>query len=255
MPTKFLTTGQAAERCAVTPDAVLRWIRSGRLTARRTAGGHHRIDARDLERLMEGSEARARNHALTQVGARHFRYCWEYNWEGGLHENCSECIVYRLRAQRCYEMANLAPDVRPSMTFCDSSCEDCDYYRHVQAERTNVLVVTDDKKAHAALEQGPAAEGFNLQITDCEYTCSLLVDTFRPDFVVVDCSLGPDMASDMRYHLAEDPRIPFVRIILAAGEDDATDACRDEVFAILDKPFQVEDISECIRGVPSGGGD
>ena len=33
---RFLTTGQAAELCSVTPDTVLKWIRSGRLAAART---------------------------------------------------------------------------------------------------------------------------------------------------------------------------------------------------------------------------
>ncbi len=248
---ELLTTGQAAKRCGVTPDTVLKWIRTGRLPALRTAGGHHRVDAEDLDRMIgvlkEPSEE-------TEIGDRpgggQFRYCWEYNWDEGLHEGCNDCTVYKLRAQRCYEMAKLSPEVRPSLTFCTTTCEQCDYFRHVQAQKTNVLVVTDDEDLSNALERTGAPEDFNVRIADCEYSCSLLVDSFRPDFVVVDCSLGPDLAARTRFHLSQDPRIPFVRIILAAGAEDPTDACKDEVFAILEKPFEVTDLAACVRGVP-----
>ena len=256
MAPQLLSTGQAAERCAVTPDAVLKWIRSGRLRARRTAGGHHRIDPRDLDEMIgtvqeqADEQLEAREPESEASLDRHFKYCWEYNWDEGLHDGCNDCIVYRLRAQRCYEMAKLAPEVRPSLTFCDSSCDDCDYYRHVQAQKTNVLVVTDDKRTVASLERAEQPEDLNVRVAECEYSCSLLVDAFRPDFVVVDCTLGPDLAARTRYHLSQDPRIPFVRIILAAGAEDPTDASKDEVFAILEKPFEVTDLAACVRGVP-----
>ncbi|MHC4663312.1 MAG: helix-turn-helix domain-containing protein, partial [Planctomycetota bacterium] len=56
MDQKYLTTGQAAIRCSVSPDTVLKWIRSGLLPARKTAGGHHRINERDLDRVLNQSE-------------------------------------------------------------------------------------------------------------------------------------------------------------------------------------------------------
>jgi excisionase family DNA binding protein len=250
----LLTTGQAAKRCGVTPDTVLKWIRTGRLDALRTAGGHHRITPEDLDRMIGLLKEPAVGAEVAEAPGGQFRYCWEYNWKDGLHEGCKDCIVYKLRAQRCYEMAKLSPQVRPSLTFCSNTCDECDYYRHVQAQKTNVLVVTDDGELTEALERSGAPEDFNVRIADCEYSCSLLVDSFRPDFVVVDCSLGPDLAARTRYHLSQDPRIPFVRIILAAGQDDPTDACKDEVFAILEKPFEVEDLAACVRGVPAEEG-
>jgi hypothetical protein len=183
---------------------------------------------------------------------RPFRYCWEHGWDEGQHQDCGECVVYHLRAQRCYEMAQLDPDARPSLSFCDGACEGCDFYRRIRGQKTNVLVVTDDKRLGATLELARPPEDFNVRVADCEYTCSLLVDSYRPDFVVVDCTLGPDLAAQIRYHLAQDPRIPFVRIILAAGRGDTTDACKDEVFAILGKPFGLKDVAACVRGVQRG---
>ena len=45
----LLTTGQAAKLCEVVPDTILKWIRKGRLRGTRTAGGHYRINPRDLQ--------------------------------------------------------------------------------------------------------------------------------------------------------------------------------------------------------------
>ena len=77
----FLSTGQAARLYSVTPDAVLKWIRSGRLPARRTAGGHHRIASQDLQSFV--SERPVSRPALVPSAPhRPFRYCWEHNGKG-----------------------------------------------------------------------------------------------------------------------------------------------------------------------------
>ena len=81
MNSRMLTTGQAARLCSVTPDTVLKWIRSGSLSARRTAGGHHRIDERDLERFLVPSDALEvipPEEASAEAPANGLmRYCWE----------------------------------------------------------------------------------------------------------------------------------------------------------------------------------
>lgn len=149
---KYLSTGQAATRCSVSPDTVLKWIRSGRLLARRTAGGHHRIDEEDLERLLEDSSPSDRVPE-SHEHQRRFQYCWEYNGSGQLLDECKKCPVYLMRAHRCYEVAKLAPEVGPPRTFCVESCEDCGFYRMVQGQRTNVLVVTDDAELTRKLRE------------------------------------------------------------------------------------------------------
>ena len=45
---KFLTTGQLAELYSVTPDAVLKWIKDGKISAIQTPGGHYRINMNDI---------------------------------------------------------------------------------------------------------------------------------------------------------------------------------------------------------------
>lgn len=245
---RYLSTGQAATRCSVSPDTVLKWIRAGLLPARRTAGGHNRIAETDLDQLLVD--------VMPSVGGpgappqrRQFRYCWEHNGNGKLLDGCRTCSVYLLRAQRCYDVARLAPAAAPPRTFCQKSCEDCDFYRVVQGQRTNVLVVTDDADLAGRLREAESEANFNLEIANCEYTCSAVINEFRPDFAVVDCSLGRRSSRDITDHLIADPRAPFVRVVLAGNEDEFPTECEEVVFARLERGFSIQDINACIEGI------
>jgi excisionase family DNA binding protein len=259
MANALLTTGQAAKLCSVTPDTILKWIRSGRLAAQRTPGGHHRIDRRDLATILrpvnDTRPTRRRNGVVPGQQVRPFQYCWEYYAAAGerLPARCIECLVYQTRAERCYEVARRAPDAGNAGTFCTVSCEDCGYYRNVHAQSTNVLIVSGDLVLTRLLRREALDASFNLEVTDCEYTTSARIDTFRPDFAIVDCGLGSERSRDICRHLSVDPRIPFVRIIMAAGPGEFPDHCEQDVLALLEKPFSINEITACIRGIPNGG--
>lgn len=45
---RFLTTGEVAQYCQVSPVTIFRWIREGKLPAHSTPGGHYRVRATDL---------------------------------------------------------------------------------------------------------------------------------------------------------------------------------------------------------------
>ena len=51
---KHISTGKAAKMLSVTPDAVLKWIKKGKIPARRTPGGHYRIPLDAVYRLANG---------------------------------------------------------------------------------------------------------------------------------------------------------------------------------------------------------
>lgn len=243
--TELITTGQAASLCSVTRNTIFKWIQSGHLVARRTAGGHHRIDRRDLERLMSFSGKSMKN--ADPVPARsQYRYCWEYNGNGKTQEECLNCAVYELRALRCYEVAKLAPDAHHPKVFCDQHCEDCEYFQEMHGKRANVLVVTDDQALSGELLVHADEAGFNLEITDCEYNCSAIIDHFKPDFVIIDSNLGIRVSQQMSNHIMKDPRIPYVRVIIAGGNDDFPNECDRKVFARMTRPFDISNITECI---------
>ena len=109
------------------------------------------------------------------------------------------------------------------------------------------VVVTDDPELTQKLKLEALSAPFNLEIADCEYQCSALVNDFRPDFAFVDCSIGKEATRDISFHLAEDPRIPFVRVILAGAEGDFPVECEQGVFARIERPFSIRDISQCVE--------
>ncbi len=249
MGSKLFSTGQAARACAVTPDTVLKWIKAGRVPATRTVGGHWRIDEDDIAVLKAVPQSPLRP-ATPAPARRHFLYCWEYNSEDGEPlPGCRDCVVYRTRAQRCYEVIKVAAELGHQRIFCKGTCETCDYYKRVHAQRTNVLVVSDNQILAALLKREAQSAAFNLEITVCEYTCSALVDTFRPDYVLVDCSLGLQRTQDICAHLLQDPRIPLVRVILAAKPGEFPKECDRVVFARIFKPFGIDDIAQCLEGI------
>jgi len=50
---RFFTTSEVANYCAVTNDGVLKWIKSGKLRAFSTPGGHYRVSAEDFRTFLE----------------------------------------------------------------------------------------------------------------------------------------------------------------------------------------------------------
>ena len=246
MSTRYLTTGQVADMLSVKSDTVLKWIRSGLLPARRTAGGHHRINQNDLEHLNrvfnKSHDIQPPPVALKKPSVQ---YCWEFYGKGSLPENCLGCAVYTLRAQRCYEVARQFPQADVLQSYCKKTCEDCEYYELVHEQNTNILVVTRDKKWAEDMTENADLLGINLQVADGGYSCSLLIADFRPDYAVIDCSIGPEV-SDISNNLALDPRIPKLRIILAGNECEFPKECDKKIFARMERPAGLFEIVQVI---------
>jgi excisionase family DNA binding protein len=252
MTEKLLTTGQAAKLCSVTSDTVLKWIRSGRLEASRTPGGHHRVSLENLLKILDSNQGVTLENSQIEIKSlkpnRHpFRYCWEFNNDGTRLNGCSECIVYTMRAKRCYEVVERAKEIGHNKLFCKQTCQECNYYQVVHQQSANVLFVTDNESLAKTLKKDAQKLDLNFEVTSCEYTTSTLVDAFRPDYAIVDCSLGEQLTKDICDHLIADPRIPFIRVVLAATDDEVPRECDKEIFARMEKPIDITDVAECIR--------
>jgi len=237
----LLTTGQAARLCSVTPDTVLKWIKKGRLTGVRTAGGHYRIQRRDIEPLVVSGHPAAdplgRLSECRQQGLR----CWEYlSDRGTVRDNCQECVVYRVRADRCFLMADLEPEVGHARQFCEGSCEDCVYYRRANGLATNVLVLTSDDEFINHLTRDED-EGITLRFAKNAYEASAVIHDFRPAFAVIDAEHVPAESTGLLDSLAGDVRVPGVRILVAASPAMMGRKQRysksDLVVGVLEKPF------------------
>jgi len=243
----LLTTGQAARLCSVTSDTVLKWINKGRLRGVRTAGGHYRIERRELEPLIVGPRPTASPSQQLPECYSHNVHCWEYlSDRGEIRDECRQCVVYRVRAARCFLMADMEADVGHALRFCQGSCEDCGYYRHVKNLAANVLVVTRDDALIDRIKS-EKDESVTLRFARSAYEASMIVQGFRAELVVIDQELVAAAESGLLESLSADPRLPGVKIVLAVRRGGATgvrddSARQDVVWRVIEKPFELRQI-------------
>lgn len=261
--TGLLTTGQAAQLCAVTPDTVLKWIKKGRLAATRTAGGHYRVALPDLEPFMAGfgqtgPKQVPAQEALTspsQDGTKEEHDevpCWEFlSDDGELREACRQCVVYRVRATRCFLMAGLDTDVGHAHQFCEGSCEDCVYFRRIQGMSTQVLFISSDEDLVNRIEYF-GDESISMKFARNGYEASTLIQEFRPEIVIIDMDGLSDQGFGLLDSIAADARIPHVRVILVIPPDSMGRMLQRPrhrlVVSMLEKPQVCDRIEEVVKG-------
>lgn len=210
----LLTTGKAAKLCSVTPDTILKWIKKGRLNGVRTAGGHYRIERRDIEPLIVSPGPAERLPEQGPMPYPQSLRCWEYlSDRGAVRNDCRECVVYRVRAARCFLVAGLEPDVGHARQFCHGSCEDCVYYRRLKGLSTKVLVITSDDEFMNRLAN-EENDSIALRFARNGYDASAIIHDFRPAFAAIDTERIPQGDTDLLDSLASDPRVPGLRVIL-----------------------------------------
>jgi excisionase family DNA binding protein len=247
----------------VTPDTVLKWIKKGRLAATRTAGGHYRVALPDLEPFLAGfgqrgpdlAEAQPFPAIASQDGTNETAEevpCWEFLSENGdVREGCRQCVVYRVRATRCFLMAGLDSDVGHAHQFCEGSCEDCVYYRRIQGMSTQVLFISSDEELVGRIghfEEGTIA----LRFARNGYEASALIQDFRPEIAIIDLEGLPDQGFGLLDSIAADPRIPHVRVILVIPPESMGRMLQRPrhrlVVSMLEKPQVCDGIEEVVKG-------
>ncbi len=258
MPTKtsrLLTTGQAAGLCSVTPDTILKWIKKNRLPAVRTAGGHYRIDPRDLDPLIvEPTQLRVSTQTSADCDPKRLR-CWEYFGESGtVRDECHDCVVYRVRASRCFLMAGMDSDIGHSRRFCQKSCDDCVYYRRVNELATNVMIITqdDDLIDNLAAE---ADDRVTLRFARNGYEASAMFHDFQPAYAAVDVDFVPTRDTHLLDSFAADPRVPGIGVILIVPREmtgrKRRTLAHDLVVGMLEKPFSSVQFAELLERLPA----
>lgn len=246
----YLTTTQAARLLSVSPDTVLKWVKAGKVKSYRTLGGHFRIPVSELQIPAGTSPSPQVAAAAEPVSAVH-QYCWEFLAQGGeISPECKTCITYKSRAQRCYELKDLPGGFGCLNLMCDTNCSECDYYQVVHGQVPNVLVLTEGKRLIKGAPKSGSVDGFQLRFARSEYEAAAMIQDFRPDYIVVDCAFGKRRTAGICGNLFNDIRIPVVRIILSSKAREIDDYCDQDVFAWIKKPFTIEQLRECIEGVP-----
>jgi excisionase family DNA binding protein len=250
--TDWLSTGQAAELCSVTAATVLNWIRAGKIEGVRTPGGHYRIKRDRLGPMMTRQNSTV-SLPESKATVRNLR-CWEYLGEkGGIRTDCLDCVVYKVRATWCFQIASLGLDTGHSRRSCPTSCDDCSYYRRVKGHPTNVLVVTSDHEVLRVL-RAEASEDLDIRFAQTAYEASAVVEAFLPAFAVVDLETPAGREGLLLENLGRDPRLPGLKTVVALGRNRLNGGWLEErspfVSGRIEKPFGIDDIRAVIESFP-----
>ncbi len=247
---EFLTTSQAAKLLSVSPDTVLKWVKAGKIKSNRTLGGHFRIPISEIG-VFNGSSSVNLNTENNNHLAVPYQYCWEYlAADGPIKSECKDCITFRSRASRCYELKDIPGGLGCLNLMCDTECPSCEYFKVVNGQKINILILSDNTQIVKDLESLDDKGMFRIHFSEDEYSAAIAIQDYRPDYIIIDCSIGKKRTGYICNNLFNDIRIPVVRIILTSKSKKIKDYCDKEVFGWIRKPFDVEQLIECIRGVP-----
>ena len=124
---KHFSTGQAAKMLSVTPDAILKWIKQGRICAMRTPGGHYRVPEDQIMAILDQA-GEADSAGVTELVEGSPPYCWEFFSDRDRPKpGCRDCLVYQARALKCYKMSHLCAEAGQTAGG-RNSCDECDYF-------------------------------------------------------------------------------------------------------------------------------
>ncbi|MFC1728931.1 helix-turn-helix domain-containing protein [candidate division KSB1 bacterium] len=246
MEKDYLTTTEAAKLLAVSSDCVLRWVRNGKIKSYRTPGGHARIPRDSINILMNGQNSTEWDFPKEE---KVHEYCWEFLTQGGeVKDECTECITYKSRAIRCYELRDLPGNPGCLRLDCDLTCQECEYYKLVNGKVHNVLILTESRILLKDSFRLDTVHDLKVKMVANEYDCSYVIEKFRPDYIVVDASFGKKRTSLFCNNLFNDPRIPVTRIVLASESREHQEYCDKEVFGWIKRPFTIQQLRDCISG-------
>ncbi len=238
----YLTTGQASEILAVTPDTILKWIKQGRLPAIRTAGGHYRISSEVVNALLAKNEANSSPQSSAQEELLH---CFEFfALEGRLRSECKGCLVYRSRAVRCYEAKPVLAENSCAWARADV-CESCSYYMYLNGKPLNIIMISEDISFRQTLQhENEGLQAIKLCLAASGYECSLLIGNATPDAIIVDGQMPLQKFNELYQNLSADPRLSTVTIIMALTAQSQT-AYPNAM--TIERPFSLKEILDLIR--------
>ncbi len=248
-PRDLLSTGEVARICGVSRDAVLKWIKSGKLPATQTPGGHYRVPRSVCEGLSLEAEdprppsAQQQPEGLDVGNTR----CWEYfGGSEAPREACESCLVYLARAQNCFRLAELGKESGHRLHFCRNDCRTCAYYRACQGLAAEVLVVSRDQTLTHRLEMQADAEKVSFRFARSGYESSAIVSSFSPVLIILDAQLAEVESGQLPQTVLGDSRIPATRVVVACGKDQE-EAFRDLPVLTLPRLFTPRDVEELVE--------
>lgn len=208
----YVSIGHVAKALGVQPDTVLGWIERGLLVGTRTEAGYFRIPREQLKELLRHRAASKANPQGTEHGCH----------------GCGHCCAHREDAAESAPLVQISTKPRSQAKSPDGACK--------------VLVVTDSADLRARLLGQISGSGLVLEFATQGYECSALVGRFQPEMVVVDCGLPLADVEELCGHLAADPRVPGLRMVLASSDARGCVKGSSSVVAELPRTFNLSDL-------------
>lgn len=246
----YFSTGEVASYCGVTPNAVFKWVQEGKIAANRTPGGHIRISRLSLQNFLKGK----RSKASLLNRSRIYQYCWEFHSRfGRIQDNCRKCIVYKSRANRCYELVKFADEIGHSKVYCVNSCHECDYYDMVHGELFKILVITESNDMKRTFQNYSNENECSVLFAENEYQCSTIIESYRPDYIIIDCRDINNTNKNSEFYqafienISNDLRIPLAHIIIVGKTSLCTTDSNDRISSYVEEPFSVKALLEFVN--------
>jgi len=262
MTGKTISTGNAAQLCNVTRDTILKWIKKGLINANRTPGGHYRVTEESIKEYLTDGISLSDNNKTAVSGETlettpklptNWTPCWEYMSEDDtIRDSCQQCIVYRSKAHRCFEMSDLGQPNGFQGTYCETTCNECSFFKESVGWKNNhnILVITEDEYIIGSLIKGLHRTQLMLRFTSSIYECSALIDSFKPGVLLVDFELQQVQVENLCQRISEDKRLPSAKIIAITPKGVSPEAlrfCSRSICAHLEKPVSLEHLEVCIQ--------
>ncbi len=213
-----VSTGEAARLCSVKRDTILKWIKRKKIPSIRTAGGHFRIQGKHLTSYItkkEDSEVRSKDLVTTNSNLFESKIpCWEFNSiNGKIIEGCKKCIVWKAKILKCYFIADKGDAIGHARLFCKNDCQKCNYYYYAVDSLKRVLIISEEI-TEAITKPSFGDNAIEIQITHSPYKASSLIESFRPNFIILDKSLTNCNTDEVFKEISNDPRAYHSSIIL-----------------------------------------
>jgi excisionase family DNA binding protein len=253
MDSLLMTTGEVAKLCGVTPDAVLKWIKAGKLPATRTPGGHFRVsrDTCSAMGLGKPPQEEPQIAAVNPGDKSGESRCWEFFGVNGTpRDTCLKCVVFLAGAQHCYKLAELGEQTGHTRNFCGKDdCEPCSFYRACHGMTTAVLVVTRDDALTRRLEKEIDFSRITMRVARTGYEASIAIAAFHPSLVVLDSDVPEVRDGQLPESIMRDERVPGVAVYVALREGHEVTVDRESA-PTIEAPFaatQIHDLAARLR--------
>lgn len=119
----------------------------------------------------------------------------------------------------------------------------------------NILIVDDSKAEQIYLSEMLASEGYRLQVASSAEEAQKLIESSRPDLILMDVVMPGQSGFQYTRTLSKDPLYSSIPIMLCTSKDQPTDkmwGLRQGAKDFIVKPVQKADLLSKIQAIALG---